>query len=179
MKIVVIGVSAGGPETLKRLFQEVKILKVPVIIAQHNAAEDVESFAKSFSAQIKWNVQVVKDKDLVTPSTIYMPAGGKDITLAGKDVVIVQNPVGIVAPSIDRLFKSAAKLFRSEAVAIILSGLGRDGVEGAMGISKAGGRVIVQQDAKFSRLPEVVAENVFNALKRSLIDIAMFLENLE
>ncbi len=178
MKVVVIGVSAGGPETLKNLFQNVKILHVPVVVAQHNTTEDVEGFAKWLSSQIKWNVQVVRNKDMISPSTIYIPAGGKDIVLLGREVVATEDPIGTIAPSIDRLFKSAAKFLKDDAVAIVLSGLGRDGVEGAKEVTSAGGRVIVQQDARFSHLPELVAEEVSRSSKRSWIDIAMLLENL-
>ena len=178
MKVVVVGVSAGGPETLKKIFQNVKVLRVPVVVAQHNTTEDVEGFANWLSTQIKWEIQVVKNRDIISPSTIYIPAGGKDIVLLGKDVVAAKEPAGIVAPSIDRLFKSAAKFLKNNAVAIVLSGLGKDGVEGAKEIESTGGRVIVQQDAKFSHLPELVAEEVARSSKRSWIDIAMFIENL-
>jgi len=178
MKVVVIGVSAGGPETLKKLFQDVKVLYVPVVIAQHDITEDVEGFAKWLSSQIEWKVQVVHRKSMLIPSTLYIPVGGKDIVLIGKDVVVVEEPVGVVAPSIDRLFKSAAKFLKSDAVAIVLSGLGRDGVEGAKMIEKVGGRVITQQDAKFSHLPELVAKEVLKSAKRNQLDIAMILENL-
>jgi len=175
---VVIGSSAGGPKTLKKLLSGVDILRVPLIVAQHNLSSEVESFAKWIEIETGKKVVLVKDRELLRPGIVYLPVKDRDIVLAGGEVVRVVEPGGRITPSIDRLFESAAFYLKDRAVAIVLGGLGRDGVMGAKRIAESGGRIIVQSDPEFEYLPEQVSKEVERVAKRSLDEIILILRTM-
>ncbi len=175
---VVIGSSAGGPKTLKRLLSGVKSLKIPVVIAQHNLLSEVENFARWIGRETQKKVVLVENRETLKPGVVYFPGKGKDVVLAGRETVKAENSTGSIAPSIDKLFESAAIYLKERAVAIVLGGLGRDGVEGARKIIEIGGRVIVQSDPDFGYLPEQVSRDVRRVVKRSLSEIILLLETM-
>lgn len=175
---VVIGSSAGGPKTLKRLLSGVKSLKIPVVIAQHNLSSEVENFVRWIGRETDKNVVLVENVRILEPGVVYFPGKDRDIVLVGREKVRAEKSRGTIAPSIDRLFESAAVYLKGEAVAIVLGGLGRDGVEGARKIIESGGKVIVQSDPDFGYLPEQVMKDVKRVAKRSLSEIILLLETM-
>ena len=178
MKPVVIGVSAGGPKTLRALLREVRDLKVPIVIAQHNLSSQMEDFSRWLRDETGKDVILVERAEVIQPGFVYLPAGNKDIMLRGEDIVVVEESKGLIAPSIDRLFESAARYLEGDAIAVVLGGLGEDGVKGAMEVARVGGRVIVQSDAEFSYLPEAVARRVDRVARRTLKEIALMIESM-
>ena len=176
MGIVAIGVSAGGPETLKRLFGSIENLRPAILLAQHNLVGQMEAFARWLEDVSGKEVHLVERDEKVARGVIYVPKSGMDLILKSEDLVGVRRAKGIVSPSIDALFQSVAEVLGGRAVAIVLGGLGRDGVMGALEIARRGGMVLVQKDAKFPFLPENVLKSVDTASKKSLDEIAVFLE---
>lgn len=153
-------------------------MRVPVIIAQHNLSSEVENFANWIESETKKKVVLVKDKEFLKPGMVYFPVKDRDIVLAGSEVVRVEKSDGRITPSIDRLFESAAFYLKDKAVAIVLGGLGRDGVMGAKRIVENGGKVIVQSDPEFGYLPEQVSKEVKRVAKRSLDEIILILRTM-
>lgn len=178
MKIIVIGVSAGGPCTLKELFSKISNIPYPVLIAQHNVSEQMEGFAQWFADNIPWKVTLVKSESKLQKETIYLPSGGKDLVIKDQSTVIAINSSSGIAPSIDRLFESAARVFQDKSIGIILGGLGKDGVKGAKKVIENNGIVIVQKDAKFSYLPMTVKKSIPRVKGKKLQEIILYIENL-
>ncbi len=175
---VVIGSSAGGPNTLKKLLLGISDLRFPVVVAQHNLASEVENFAKWIAFETKRKIVLVNDKEIIRDGRVYFPSKGNDILIKGKNMVTVEKSNGAIAPSIDRLFESAARCLKEDAFAIVLGGLGTDGVRGARKIVESGGKVIVQSDPEFGYLPEMVFKNTEKVARRSLEEIILILETL-
>ena len=178
MAVVVIGSSAGGPKTLKKLLSGIRNLRVPVVIAQHNLSSEVDSFAKWIEIETGKDVVLVEDRETLRPGVVYLPGREKDIVLTGEKTVRAEKSNGSIAPSIDRLFESAAIYLKDKALAVVLGGLGKDGVDGARKIVENGGKVVVQSDPEFGYLPEQVSKSVKRVAKRSLSEIILMLETM-
>ncbi|MCZ8376555.1 MAG: chemotaxis-specific protein-glutamate methyltransferase CheB [Beijerinckiaceae bacterium] len=154
-KMVVIGASTGGPQALVLTLGRMKnlIARVPVVIAQHMPP----IFGSIFASHLKQHaglpaVEAVEGKSL-QPGTIYLAPGGCHTVVRRKadgQHVIAMLPSearGPWRPSIDLLFSSAAEAYGNEALAIALTGMGRDGTEGALHLSRRGANVLVQDEA--------------------------------
>lgn len=154
-KLVVIGASTGGPQALVALLAKMKpaLSKVPVVIAQHMPP----IFGSIFATHLKQHAglpasEAAEGKPLV-PGTIYLAPGGCHTVVRKKpdgQVVMAMLPSearGPWRPSIDLLFSSAAEAFGNEALAIALTGMGRDGTEGATHLARRGANVVVQDEA--------------------------------
>ena len=178
MKVLIIGVSAGGPSTLKELFRKVKRLEVPVVVAQHNISEHMEGFVQWLKSEIPWQVVLLDGEMKLEEGKIYIPSGGKDVVLRHGMRVAAVPSKSIVAPSIDRLFSSASKVLRENVVAMVLGGLGRDGISGAKDVLRMGGVVIIQKDAQFSYLPNAIGAELPRAMKRNLNEMVLYIESL-
>jgi two-component system chemotaxis response regulator CheB len=176
---VVIGSSSGGPRNLKNLLHWIGDLKTSLVIAQHNLPSYMESFAKWLEEETKKPVILVESKVILERGKVYLPAGSKNILIGEDNTVLAVKSRTNISPSIDVLFESAAKIYGKNAIAVVLGGLGFDGLYGAKRISEGGGTVIVQSDADFSYLPTLVERNVYKVMKRSLREISMFIESLE
>jgi two-component system chemotaxis response regulator CheB len=148
--LVVIGVSTGGPATLRTILGAMGQIGVPVVVAQHMPALYTKSLAESLSRDLKQIVvEGVFDQD-VPPGTVTILPGGCDARLArsrsgsGKFILKRADGDGTLHPSADILFQSAAREAR-HPVAVILSGMGRDGTLGAHAMRQGAHRVLVQR----------------------------------
>ncbi len=178
LKVVVIGVSAGGPDVLKRLFKSINKVNAPVIIAQHNISSNAEDFAQWLSGELTIPVKIVDYPCELQKNVIYLTSGKGDLYFPNERTVSVKNSSEKISPNIDVLFESAAEIFKDKVVGIILSGLGKDGVRGARKIIENGGKVFVQNDARFSYLPDLVSKEVKGVMRRSLEEIGLMLSVL-
>ncbi|MCZ8260513.1 MAG: chemotaxis-specific protein-glutamate methyltransferase CheB [Beijerinckiaceae bacterium] len=154
-RLVVIGASTGGPQALVLTLARMKnlIARVPVVIAQHMPP----IFGSIFASHLKQHaglpaVEAVEGKSL-QPGTIYLAPGGCHTVVRrrpdGQHVIAMlpSEARGPWRPSIDLLFSSAAEAYGNEALAIALTGMGRDGTEGALHLSRRGANVLVQDEA--------------------------------
>lgn len=153
-RIVVIGASTGGPQalvlTLARMLP--LIARVPIVIAQHMPP----IFGAIFAAHLKQHaglpaVEAAEGKPLL-PGMIYLAPGGCHTVVRRKpdgQFVIAMLPSearGPWRPSIDLLFSSAAEAYGNETLAIALTGMGRDGTEGATHLARRGANIVVQDE---------------------------------
>lgn len=154
-KIVVIGASTGGPQALVAVLAKMQplIARVPIVIAQHMPP----IFGAIFAAHLKQHAglpaaEAAEGKPLL-PGMIYLAPGGCHTVVRRKpdgQLVLAMLPSearGPWRPSIDLLFSSAAEAYGSEALAIALTGMGRDGTEGATHLARRGANVAVQDEA--------------------------------
>lgn len=153
-RVIVIGASTGGPQALVSLFENMPkaALRVPVVIAQHMPPIFSAIFAQHLKQHVGLPAQEVCDGAILRAGQVYLAPGGTHS-------VIRRNPDGQISfarlpaeargpwrPSIDLLFSSAAEVFGREALAIALTGMGRDGTEGARSLARAGANIIVQDE---------------------------------
>jgi two-component system, chemotaxis family, protein-glutamate methylesterase/glutaminase len=151
---VVIGISTGGPQALSQVFPLLSAPLPPILVVQHMLAEFTSVFTQRLDRYTSPTIKVkqAEDGDMVLPDQILIAPGGRHMMLAGPPsrvrVAITDDPeVSGHRPSIDVLFRSAAQKYESGVVGILMTGMGRDGVEGCKAILAAGGLTLGQDEA--------------------------------
>ncbi|MCA1814093.1 MAG: chemotaxis protein CheB [Halobacteriales archaeon] len=97
--------------------------------------------------------------DEVQANRLYYPRLSDDFEVAAGRIVVVPRG-GTVHPNIDRLFRSLARAYGKRVVAVLLSGMGREGVDGLRAVQEAGGRTLVEtpEAARFPNMPRAAGE---------------------
>jgi two-component system, chemotaxis family, protein-glutamate methylesterase/glutaminase len=151
---VVIGISTGGPQALSQVFPLLAAPLPPILVVQHMLAEFTGVFAERLDRYTAPSIKVkqAEEGDAVLPDRILIAPGGRHLSIAGRPprvrVAISDDPeVSGHRPSIDVLFRSAAAAFESAVVGILMTGMGRDGVDGCKAILAAGGFTLGQDEA--------------------------------
>lgn len=148
-RVLLIASSTGGPRALTTLFESLpKGLTVPVLVVQHMPVGFVEGLAKRLDRIGTIPCDVAKPGDCVTSGqALLAPAGQHLVIQPGGTLEFTNEPqLHGVRPAADFLFKSAAKVYGSRCIGAVLTGMGRDGAEGALAIQKAGGLVLSESE---------------------------------
>lgn len=152
IKAVLIGVSTGGPKALRKLLPELTcVTKIPIIIVQHILKNYTDAFVMTLNSISKTKVLKVHDGLAITKNLVYVAPGGIHTTVMkidGKIVFQLDNspPEESVKPSVNYLFRSAADVYGKDVIAIILTGMGKDGTDGAKVLSEKGAYIIAQDE---------------------------------
>jgi two-component system chemotaxis response regulator CheB len=151
-KVMAIGASTGGTEALKKVLLNLPPNIPPILIVQHIPAVFSTAFAKSLNQTCPFEVKEATNGDLVIPGRVLLAPGGKHMEVyRDKNVLKVfvkeGEPVNRHCPSVDVLFDSAARVLGSDALGIILTGMGNDGANGLLKMKKAGAITIAQDEA--------------------------------
>ncbi|WP_424812616.1 chemotaxis protein CheB [Roseococcus sp. YIM B11640] len=145
--LVVIGASTGGPEALSALLSACGPLPVPVAIAQHMPRGLAPELAQLLARRAGWPVRVAENGRALAPGeAVLLPTDGVLLRLHGGLALRLSPSSSPVHPSANLLFRSAA-LLGLPACAVVLTGMGEDGAEGAAALARQGGRVLVQEAA--------------------------------
>lgn len=153
VEAVVIAVSTGGPNALAEVFQTIPAdLPVPVLIVQHMPPMFTRLLAERLTATSKHPVREAVAGDIVRPGLALIAPGDFHLTVAQEGTQVRarldQNPQeNSCRPSADPLFRSAVKVYGSGTLAVVLTGMGQDGLRGCEAVSHAGGQVVVQDEA--------------------------------
>jgi two-component system chemotaxis response regulator CheB len=150
-RILLIGASTGGVEALHTLLSAFPHDCPPTIIVQHMRPAFVESFVDGLDRRCAADVVLAEDRQVVRPGRVYVaPAGDLHLVLSAHPAVTLRlreaPPAHGHRPAVDPLFLSAARL-QPAPVAVLLTGMGRDGAEGLLRIREAGGHTIAQDEA--------------------------------
>src|SRR3954469_16862896 len=153
-RVLLIGSSTGGPQALMALVAEIGsvIDRVPVLITQHMPPTFTTILAEHLSRASKRPAHEGVDGAIVRPGTIYLAPGGKHMRAAkkGADIVIALDdgpPVNFCKPAVDPLFTSGIEVWQGGVLAVVLTGMGSDGMRGGKDVVAAGGNVIAQDEA--------------------------------
>lgn len=151
--ILAIGSSTGGPQALTRLFGDIgkSIGNLPTVVVQHMPATFTAILAEHISRAAGRPAREGVDGQLVEAGHIYVAPGGFHMVLEkqGKDTVIrIQDtePVNFCKPAVDPMFRTVAEIYGRATLAMVLTGMGSDGANGARLITGAGGSVIAQDE---------------------------------
>lgn len=148
--LVVIGVSTGGPDALCKVLPGLpKDFPVPVVMVQHMPAIFTKLLAERLSAKAAMPVREAEGGEKLEPGTIWLAQGGKHlVTTVMQDEIVLRlddsPPRNFCKPSVDVLFESALKISGAHTLAVILTGMGSDGLESCEKIRKQGGQIVVQ-----------------------------------
>lgn len=152
-QVIAIGASTGGVQALSRILPLFPADSPAIVIVQHMPEGFTAAFAQRLDMMCPMTVREARDGDLLIDGTILVaPGGARHMSLArspqGLTVRLVEGePVAFSRPSVNVLFDSVARLAGRDAVAAILTGMGRDGATGMMAIRRAGGRTIAQEES--------------------------------
>jgi two-component system chemotaxis response regulator CheB len=152
-EVVAIGISTGGPNALRKVFAELDgDLPVPLLVVQHMPAGFTAEFARSLDRVCALEVREAEDGAAVRPGRIFIAPGNYHISvLRGTNEVNLRvsqdEPRNGHRPSADVLFESVADVYGNRAVAVIMTGMGRDGSAGIGRIYERGGLTIGQDEA--------------------------------
>jgi two-component system chemotaxis response regulator CheB len=152
--IVVIGISTGGPQALKRLIPRLPAeLPVPIAIVLHMPVGYTELYARKLNEQSALHVLEAQGGEVVAKGNVYLAPAGRHLSLrrsSAGDVVThldVRPLDTLYRPSVDALFQSAADVFGARVLGIVMTGMGSDGREGAAWIKAKGGTVLTESEA--------------------------------
>jgi two-component system chemotaxis response regulator CheB len=153
VRIVAIGASTGGPSALAEIFTRLpRDLSVPIVLVQHMPPMFTRLLAERLTAQSPLRVQEGASGVLLQPGQAYIAPGDYHMAVVYDGTsqrLLVHNdpPVNSCRPAVDVLFRSVAKVFGAHALAVLLTGMGHDGVRGCEAVREASGRIIVQDEA--------------------------------
>jgi len=153
-RVLLIGASTGGPQALNAVIAKLNrvIDEAPVLIVQHMPPTFTTIFAEHLSRASGRVAREGVDGEPVRAGHIYIAPGGKHMRVdrrGGEATIgIFDGPmVNFCKPSVDPLFSSAAEIWGAKCLALVLTGMGCDGTNGAADLVAAGGAVIAQDEA--------------------------------
>ncbi len=163
---VLIGTSTGGPIALREVIPKLpNSLGVPVLIVQHMPPKYTKSLAVRLNESSSMEVHEAQSGMIVEPNHVYIAPGGFHMGLGRQRGMIVietnqDPPEHNCRPAVDYLFRSAADVYAGHLLAVILTGMGRDGTEGCRRIKQKGGTVIAQhpEGCVVYGMPKVIVE---------------------
>jgi len=147
---VSIGASTGGPAALRAIFAAFPAdLEAPILVTQHISTGFSAGMVAWWNAAGPLCVKIAEHGEPLRSGTIYVAPDDGHLTIAADYAVAISHapPSGGHRPSASVMFRSAAERFGAGALAVILSGMGRDGVDGLTYIHHAGGTVCAQDEA--------------------------------
>ncbi|MGP5442997.1 protein-glutamate methylesterase/protein-glutamine glutaminase [Pseudomonas helleri] len=149
-KLVAIGTSTGGPVALQRVLTQLPgNFPAPIVLVQHMPAAFTKAFAERLDKLCRISVKEAEDGDILRPGLALLAPGGKQMMIDGRGTVrILPGDERLnYKPSVDITFGSAAKTYGDKVLAVVLTGMGADGREGARLLKQGGSQVWAQDEA--------------------------------
>lgn len=151
-KIIAIGASTGGTEAIKAVISRFPRMMPGVVIVQHMPAGFTKIFADSLNKICEMEVKEAENDDRIMPGTILLAPGGKHMRVvrSGGIYKVTVAPGELVnghCPSVEVMMQSVAQHAGSNAVGIMLTGMGGDGADGMKAMRDAGARTMAQDEA--------------------------------
>ncbi len=174
--VLVIAISTGGPKALGILAETLPAqLGAGGYIVQHMPAGFTRSLAERIDRVGPAHIIEAQGGERLRPDTLYLAPGGFHLRLAdgGATQVTEEAPIGGLRPRADLTIEDAVKLYGSRVVLVVMTGMGKDGLEGARAVRAAGGRIIAEAESSCTvyGMPRAVAE-------AGLVDVVAPLEEL-
>lgn len=180
-KLVAIGTSTGGPVALQRIITALPAdFPLPIVLIQHMPAAFTGAFAQRLNSLAKIEVCEAKDNDVLRPGVAYLAPGGKQMLIEGSErdarlrVKEDDSPRITFKPSVDITFATAAKVYADKVLAVVLTGMGADGREGARLLKQTGSRIWAQDEAScvVYGMPQAIAAAGLMDVEVGLNDVA-------
>jgi len=152
IEAIVIGASTGGPQALETVFGSLlRALPVPIFVVQHLSAEFTDRLVDRLSRSSAAEVVEARAGEEPRPGMVYLAPGGVHLALLvdGPKVFITHKqspPVNSCRPAVDVLFESSAAVYGPNQLAIMLTGMGKDGLAGCQTLSACGAPILTQDE---------------------------------
>jgi two-component system, chemotaxis family, protein-glutamate methylesterase/glutaminase len=176
MRAMIIACSTGGPKALAALVPTLPAdLGCGIVIVQHMPAGFTGSLAERLDRASKLTVREARSGDKITPGVALLAPGGYHLRVSGDGTVrLTQEPeIGGLRPRADVTIRDAAAVYRHRLLLTVLTGMGKDGLEGAQDVKRFGGRILVEDESTCTvyGMPRSISE-------AHLADVELPLENL-
>ncbi len=151
--LVVIGSSMGGPKALGEILPALaEDFPVPILLVQHMPAVFTKALAERLNQNSKLSIKECNEPTVIEPGQALLAAGDYHMTVSrhGDQIVAAplrSEPVNFCRPAVDILFNSAAEHFGANTLAVVLTGMGQDGLDGCRKLSEAGAQILIQDRA--------------------------------
>lgn len=175
-KLVAIGTSTGGPVALQRVLTQLPgNFPAPIVLIQHMPAAFTKAFAERLDKLCRISVKEAEDGDLLRPGLALLAPGGKQMMVDGRGAIrILPGDERLnYKPCVDITFGSAAKSYRDKVLAVVLTGMGADGREGARLLKEGGSQVWAQDEASC-----VIYGMPMAVVKANLVDAVYGLDDI-
>lgn len=152
-RLVVIGTSTGGPVALQRVLSSLPAgFPLPLLLVQHMPGSFTRAFAERLDGLCAIDVREAAQGDALRPGLALLAPGGHQIGLrnGGGRLLTHVFDLGeeqIYRPSVDIAFREAARVYGGRVLAVVMTGMGADGCEGAAALKAAGAEVWAQDEA--------------------------------
>src|SRR5436190_4631968 len=161
--LITITASAGGISALGHLLSALPAdFPVPIVVVQHHAPERTSSLAEVLSRLAKHPVRIAVEGERIKPRTIYLAPGNAHLLVRRDHSFALHDGrrIAFVRSSAESLFTSAAEAYGPRVIAVVLTGLGKNGAEGVRRVKEAGGRVIAQDEAtsRYFSMPQAAIQ---------------------
>lgn len=153
IEVVAIGISTGGPNALREMLPALAAdFPAPIVIVQHMPAGFTGEFAESLDRICALEVREAKNGDVIQPGRVFIAPGDAHITVEPKPLakavrLVNDPPRNGHRPSCDVLFSSVARVYQNRCLAVIMTGMGRDGAVEIGSIYREGGITLAQDEA--------------------------------
>ncbi len=149
-ELVMIGTSTGGPVALQKVLTQIPAnFPVPILLIQHMPGSFTGAFAERLNSQCKINVKEAVDGEILKSGNAYLAPGGQQMMVSAKNKLkVLEGDARLnYKPSVDLTFGSAVKYYANKALAIVLTGMGADGREGARLLKQSNNVVWAQESS--------------------------------
>ena len=166
-ELIAIGISTGGPQSLRRLIPKLSSqLPVPILIVQHMPPVFTASLAEELDKYSELTVREASHGDRLRPGVALIAPGGKQMKVrkgdSGIEIEVNEDPPERnCRPSVDYLFRSLSDTQGSRCLALIMTGMGDDGLLGCRLLKRKGARIVAQDEASsvVYGMPRQIVEN--------------------
>ncbi|WP_150299174.1 protein-glutamate methylesterase/protein-glutamine glutaminase [Pseudomonas profundi] len=182
-RLVTIGTSTGGPVALQKVLTQLPAsFPAPLLLVQHMPAAFTKAFAERLDKLCRISVREAQDGDALRPGLALLAPGGKQMMVDSRGMVrILPGDERLnYKPCVDITFGSAAKAFQDKVLAVVLTGMGADGREGARMLKQAGSSIWAQDEASsvIYGMPMAIARAGLADGVYSLDDIGRYLAEI-
>jgi two-component system chemotaxis response regulator CheB len=150
LQIIAVAASTGGPPAICQLLQQLPAdLPVPVVVVQHIVEGFLPGLVAWLRTEVPFHVAEARQGERLEPGAVYLAPDAQHLEV-GRDLrarLTEAEPVSGFRPSATVLFTSLARSVGPAATAVVLTGMGSDGLDGARELRAAGGRVLAQDEA--------------------------------
>jgi two-component system chemotaxis response regulator CheB len=149
-EVALLGASTGGPPVLAQLLERIPApAPLPIVVVQHMAMGFAEGFASWLSAATRHCTRIVEKACSLEPGVVYLAPSDRHLVFTARQSLGLSDeaPRFYQRPSVDVLFETAAVAVGGAAIAVLLTGMGRDGAAGLAALKRAGAYTIAQEPA--------------------------------
>ena len=176
-KAIALGISTGGPLSLQKVIPQItSSLNVPIFIVQHMPPRFTKSLADRLNNMSSITVKEAENGEEIKKGFVYIAPGGQHMLIKRNNIIITDAPVNTLhKPSVDVMMHSAIDEYNKRLLGIIMTGMGKDGLEAMQRLKEINGTCIAQDErtSVVYGMPKAVVEAGIADAVLPLDDIAL------